>query len=63
MSFGDDQSRIRKENAPQNMAVIKHMALNMINKVKPTRQSVKRMRKMSGWGDGVMRNILCQGIF
>lgn len=30
MSFGEDQSRIRKENAPQNMAIIRHMALNFI---------------------------------
>jgi len=33
MSFNDDLSRIRRENTPQNMAVIKHLALNMIRKI------------------------------
>ena len=32
MSFGDDQSRIRKGNAPKKMAVNKDGALNMIRK-------------------------------
>jgi predicted transposase YbfD/YdcC len=30
MSFGDDQSRIRKKNAPQIMAIIRHIALNLL---------------------------------
>ena len=63
MSFGDDQSRIRKGNAPQNMAIIKHMALNMIRKVKPPRKSIKGMRKMAGWHDICMNDIICQHIF
>jgi predicted transposase YbfD/YdcC len=29
MSFGEDQSRIRKDNAPTNAAIIRHAALNM----------------------------------
>ena len=30
MSFGEDQSRIRKKNASQTMAIIRHMALNLL---------------------------------
>lgn len=63
MSFGDDQSRIRKGNAPQNMAIIRHVSLNMIRAVKKERQSVKRMRKISGWSDSAMHNIICQTKF
>ncbi len=34
ISFRDDDSRIRRGNAPENIAIIKHMALNMLQKAK-----------------------------
>lgn len=49
MSFGEDQSRIRKQNAPTNVAIIRHAVLNMIRQVKTNRVSVRRMRKSAGW--------------
>jgi predicted transposase YbfD/YdcC len=58
MSFGEDQSRIRKGHATANVAVIRHAVLNAINRIKPERQSVKRMRKMAGWGNDVLQDIL-----
>ncbi|MDO9106730.1 MAG: ISAs1 family transposase [Methylovulum sp.] len=48
MSFGEDQSRIRKDNAPTNVAIIRHAALNMIRQIPKKRMSVKRMRKAAG---------------
>ena len=60
MSFGDDMSRIRKENAPQIMAIIRHIALNMLQKAKNNmkRQSIKRLRKVAGWDDRSLTNII-----
>lgn len=60
MSFNEDQSRIRKKNAPENMAVIKHIALNMIRKIQQNRQSIKALRKVAGWDDKTLHNILQQ---
>ena len=62
MSFGEDQSRIRKENAPQVMAIIRHMALNLLQltRDKMKRQSIKRLRKMAGWDDSTLSSILTQ---
>ncbi len=54
MSFGEDQSRIRKGNAPENMAIIRHFALNLLQKYKKGRQTIKRLRKMSGWENSIM---------
>jgi predicted transposase YbfD/YdcC len=34
--FHDDLARLRTGNGPQNMAVIKHMALNMIRNAEDT---------------------------
>lgn len=58
--FGDDQSRIRKGNAPQNMAIIKKTALNLLQLVKKTmpRISLKRMRKLAGWEWDFLNTVL-----
>lgn len=58
MSFNDDLSRIRRENAPQNMAVIKHLALNMIRQVQQKRQSIKALRKKAGWDNNLLAKII-----
>lgn len=58
MSFGEDQCRIRKGNAPHIMAILRQMALNAIVKAKTKRQSIKRLRKMAGWENAVLDNIL-----
>ena len=58
MSFGEDQSRIRRDNAPANIAVIRHVVLNAINAVKNKRTSIKQMRKLAGWDQYTLQNIL-----
>lgn len=62
MSFGEDMSRIRKNNAPQIMAVIRHIALNLLQLTKDNmkRQSIKRLRKMAGWDHALLSAILLQ---
>ena len=56
MSFNEDYSRIRKENAPHVMAIIRHIALNLIQSAKRSqdtlkRQSIKGLRKLCSWDD------------
>ena len=58
MSFGEDQSRIRKDNAPTNIAIIRHAALNMIRQAQKKRTSIKLMRKAAGWNNAVLKDIL-----
>ena len=60
MAFGEDQSRIRKDNAPSNVAIIRHAALNMIRKAPKKRMSIKGMRKAAGWNDAILADILSQ---
>ena len=49
MSFNEDYSRIRKGNAPYAMAIIRHVAINLLQLAKTEKQSIKRLRKMCGW--------------
>lgn len=59
-SFGDDQSRIRKGNAPRNMAIVKKTVLNLLQIVKKDmkRISLKRMRKLAGWDNQFLNTVL-----
>ena len=58
VSFGEDQSRIRKGNGPENMSIMRHCAINMIRKYKSKRQSIRGLRKQAAWDEGVLGGIL-----
>jgi len=60
VSFGEDQSRIRKGNAPQNISLIKKTALNLLQIIKETmpRISLKRMKKLAGWDNEFLLTVL-----
>jgi predicted transposase YbfD/YdcC len=58
ISFRDDESRIRKGNAPQNISIIKRVALNLLQKTKKKRDSIKQLRKAAGWSDAQLFDIL-----
>ena len=62
MTYEDDMSRIRKGNAPQNMAIVKKVTMNLLRalKQKPEhkRKSLKVMRKMAGWNPMFLDEIL-----
>ncbi len=60
MSFFDDQSRIRKGNAPHAMAILRHVAYNLLQHVKREKQSIKSMRKMCGWDESFLENVISQ---
>jgi predicted transposase YbfD/YdcC len=58
--FNDDLSRIRKGNAPRNIAIVKKTALNLlriIKKDKP-RASLKALRKCAGWDNDFLNTVL-----
>jgi len=58
ISFRDDDSRIRKGNAPQNIVIVKHIALNILQKAKEKRDSIKQLRKAAGWDNNQLLKIL-----
>lgn len=57
MTFREDESRIRKDNAPANASILKHMALNMLKKT-PSRRSVRLKRKSAGWDNEFLQSVL-----
>lgn len=57
MIFHEDQSRIRTDHAPQNMAMLRKIALNLIKSNKG-RYSVKAIRLKAAWNTTVLEQIL-----
>lgn len=55
--FHDDLARLRTGYGPQNMAVIKHTALNLLSAAKPT-SSLKNRRKRAGWNPNYLAALL-----
>ena len=60
--FNEDKSRVRKDNAGENMAIIRHVTLNMLNNTKKQYKNVglKALRKKAGWGNETLSSILKQ---
>jgi predicted transposase YbfD/YdcC len=60
ISFRDDESRIRHGHAPENIAIVKHAALNLLQKNKKKRDTIKQLRKIAGWDDARLQQIIHQ---
>jgi hypothetical protein len=59
VTFDEDQCRLRTGHGPQNMAIIRHMAVNLLAKTKTkTKSSLKVLRKKAGWNAGYLGDIL-----
>src|SRR3990167_9429669 len=60
--FNEDNSRVRKDNAGENMALIRHITINMLNTAKKQIKNIglKALRKKAGWGNATLSSILCQ---
>jgi hypothetical protein len=57
VSFREDQSWTHKDNAPENMATLRKIALQALKQVND-RQSFKSRRKIAGWNDEYLIQIL-----
>jgi len=55
--FHDDLARLRTGHGPENMAVVKHMAMNLIRQAKPT-TSLKNRRKLAGWNPNYLEAVI-----
>jgi predicted transposase YbfD/YdcC len=57
--FKDDLARLRTGHGPENMAVVKHMAMNLLQQAKPT-TSLKNRRKRAGWNTSYLEGLIRQ---
>jgi predicted transposase YbfD/YdcC len=55
--FDEDANRSRKDNAPENLAILRRLALNII-RCHPARISMRQKVKRAGWDDAFLLDIL-----
>jgi predicted transposase YbfD/YdcC len=55
--FHEDYSRLRNGHGPHNMAIVRHMAMNLLRSAKPGK-SLKVRRKGAGWDPNYLHAIL-----
>lgn len=58
MCFNEDGSRLHKDNAAENFAVIRHMALNLLRSEKTAKVGGKAKRLKAGWDDAYLLKVL-----
>jgi predicted transposase YbfD/YdcC len=49
VTFREDDSRIRNGAGPQNMAVLRRLALNLLKKETSIKRSIQGKRFLAGW--------------
>lgn len=60
VTMGEDASTVRKDNAPQNLSLLKKIVLNLIrlDATDPVKCSLRIKRKRAAWDDDVRTNML-----
>jgi predicted transposase YbfD/YdcC len=59
VTMNEDQTRNRLDNGPNNLAVLRHMALNILNSRK-SKISTRRKIKRAGWNNAFLAGLLAQ---
>ena len=58
VAFREDECRIRKGFASENLAVVRHIALNLLKNEKTVRNGIKAKRLMAGWENNYLIKVL-----
>jgi predicted transposase YbfD/YdcC len=58
VAFREDDSRIRKDNAPQNFAILRHIAHSLLQQNKSVKTGIKNKRLKAGWDNEYLAEVL-----
>lgn len=58
VTFDEDGSRVRMGDAQQNLATMRRIALNMLNKDNTRKDSLKGKRQLAGWDESYLEQLV-----
>ncbi len=58
IAFREDESRARVGHSAHNLAVVRHIALNLLRQERTARCGVKAKRLLAGWDESYLRKVL-----
>ena len=58
VTFGEDQSRLRKNHADANFSILRRTALSLLKNEQTAKVGIKNKRLMAGWNEDYLAKVL-----
>jgi predicted transposase YbfD/YdcC len=58
VSYGEDKSKVRKDNCPENQSALKRCTMNLLKADTKTKAGIKNKRAKAGWDKEYMKDLL-----
>lgn len=62
VALKEDHSRVRKDQAPENLAVLRHIALNLLKQEKTAKGGIHAKQLQAAWNDDYLLKVLASAI-
>jgi predicted transposase YbfD/YdcC len=58
LAFNEDRSRVRKDHAPENLSLMRQMAVNLLKQEQSIKVGIKAKRMKCGWDTDYLLKVL-----